>query len=171
MLSSLCLWLLAGEALSRFPSGRGSSSVPTIMIVDDDANIRAVLKYRFEREQYTVRLASNGLEALKEIGTQRPDVIILDLIMPQMDGLQFLSLLKNNPQSQCVPVIVLTALGRTPYDERTRELGAAGLVTKPFSPRHLVQEVKRVLESAYVGMGRGETKLSNAPNQSCSGVV
>ncbi|MCG2767562.1 MAG: response regulator [Chloroflexota bacterium] len=137
--------------------------MPTIMIVDDDANIRAVLKYRFEREDYTVRLASNGLEALAEVGSQRPDVIILDLMMPHMDGLQFLSLLKNNPQSQCVPVIVLTALGRTPYDEITRQLGAAGLVVKPFSPRHLVEEVKKALDGACISTERrwGGSQESN----------
>ena len=122
--------------------------MPTIMIVDDDANIRAVLKYRFEREKYTVRLASNGLEALEEIGNHLPDVIILDLMMPQMDGLQLLSHLKNNPQSQCVPVIVLTAMGQIPYYERTRELGAAAFVVKPFSPRHLVQEVRKMFDEA-----------------------
>jgi len=122
--------------------------MPTIMIVDDDANIRAVLKYRFEREDYTVRLASNGVEALEEISNHRPDVIILDLMLPQMDGLQFLSHLKNNPQSQRVPVIVLTALGHTPYYERTRELGAAAFVVKPFSPRHLLQEVRKVFDEA-----------------------
>ncbi len=123
--------------------------MPTIMVVDDDANIRAVLKYRFEREHYTVQVATNGLEALEKVGTQQPDLIILDLMMPEMDGIQFLSLLRNNPQTQRVPVIVLTALGRTPhYYERTRELGAAAFVVKPFSPRHLVQEVRNALEGA-----------------------
>ena len=135
----------------------------TIMVVDDDANIRTVLRYRFEREDYTVRLATDGLEALEEVSTQRPDVIILDLMMPQMDGLQFLSHLRNNPQTQCVPVIVLTALGRTPYDEITRWLGTASLVVKPFSPRQLVEEVRRALDGTCLSTKRkwGESQESN----------
>ncbi len=127
--------------------------VPMIMVVDDDANIRAVLKHRFEREKYSVRVATDGADALQQIGTERPDLIVLDLMMPEMDGIQFLSRLRGNPKTQYVPVIVLTALGRTPYSDKTRELGAAGLVTKPFSPRQLVEEVRRVLEGASVGTG------------------
>ena len=127
--------------------------MPTIMVVDDDGNIRAILKYCFERERCTVQAATNGLEALEKVGTQQPDLIILDLTMPEMDGIEFLSLLRNNPQTQRVPVIVLTALGRTPYSDRTRDLGTAGLVTKPFSLRHLVEEVTEVVEGACVGTG------------------
>lgn len=127
--------------------------MPTIMVVDDDANIRTILKHRFEREDYTVRLAGNGLEALAEVGSQRPDVIILDLMMPQMDGIQFLSHLRRNPQTGDIPVIVLTALGRTPYYETTRQLGAAGLVVKPFSPRQLVEMVREALDSGLVKKG------------------
>jgi len=123
-----------------------------IMIVDDDANIRAALKYRFEKENFTVRLAKNGVDALVQIGREPPDLVILDLMMPEMNGLKLLSHLRENPQTVSTPVIVLTALGRTPFYEKTRELGAAGLVTKPFSPRHLVQEVKRVLEGTRVGV-------------------
>ena len=128
--------------------------MPTIMVIDDDANIRAVLKYRFEKEKYTVHVATNGLDALEKVSSELPDLIILDLLMPEMDGIQFLSHLRNNSQTEHIPVIMLTALGRTPYYDRTRELGAAGLVMKPFSPRHLVQEVEKVLNGAYVGTGR-----------------
>jgi two-component system phosphate regulon response regulator PhoB len=119
--------------------------MPTIMVVDDDANIRAVLKYRFERENYAVQLATNGLEALRQIDSQCPDLIILDLMMPEMDGLQLLSRLKDTPLTQDIPVIVLTALGRNSYSARTRALGAVGLVVKPFSPRELVREVREAL--------------------------
>ena len=128
--------------------------VPTIMVIDDDANIRAALKYRFERENYTVEVATNGREALEKVGAQQPDLIILDLMMPEMDGIEFLSLLRNNPQTRYVPVIVLTALGRTPYSDRTRELGAAGLVTKPFRLRHLVEEVREIVKGTCLGTGR-----------------
>lgn len=116
-----------------------------IMVVDDDANIRTVLKYRFEREKYSVQLATNGVDALKKVNIHKPDLIILDLMMPEMDGMQFLSILKGDRQTHHIPVIVLTALGHTPHGERTRELGATSLIVKPFSSRYLVEEVKRAL--------------------------
>ena len=122
--------------------------MPTIMVVDDDANIRSILKYRFEKEGFAVELAANGVEALTEVDLQEPDIIVLDLMMPEMDGLQFLSTLRDNPRTQSIPVIILTALGRNPYGERTRALGAAGLVTKPFSPRRLVEQVRSTLDGA-----------------------
>jgi len=132
--------------------------MPTIMVVDDDANIRAILKYRFEKEDFTVCLAKNGVEALEQIGREPPDLVILDLIMPEMNGLEFLSHLRENPQTVSTPVIVLTALGRTPFYERTHELGATGLVVKPFSPRHLVQEVTEALSNVSVGTERRSSR-------------
>lgn len=98
--------------------------MPTIMVIDDDANIRAILKYRFEKEDFTIRLAKNGVDALEQIGRELPDLVILDLMMPEMNGLELLSHLRENPQTVSIPVIVLTALGRTPFYERTHELRA-----------------------------------------------
>ena len=119
--------------------------MPTIMIVDDDANIRAVLKYRFEKESYTVHLARNGLEAVKGVNGQQPDLIILDILMPKMDGISFLEQLRGNPRTRSIPVIVLTALGRGPQWQRTQHLGVEDWVVKPFSPRRLVERVREVL--------------------------
>jgi CheY-like chemotaxis protein len=123
---------------------------PTVMVVDDDANIRAILRYRFEKEHYIVQVATDGLDALRQVRDRRPDLIILDLMMPEMDGIQLLSHLRSSPQTERIPVVILTALGADAYGDKTRELGAAGVVTKPFSPRHLVQEVKEALEGAPV---------------------
>jgi len=130
------------------------------MVVDDDANVRAVLRYRFEKEDFSVRVAANGIDALKELDTQKPDLIVLDLMMPEMDGIQFLSHLRDNPQTECIPVIVLTALAPGPQTEQTQELGATGLVTKPFSPRRLVEEIRKTLDTIPMGgttsaQGRG----------------
>ena len=125
-----------------------------IMVVDDDANIRAVLKYRFEKEDFTVCLAKNGLDALEQIGKELPDLVIIDLLMPVMNGIELLSHLRENPRTVNIPVIVLTALGRTPFYYRTHELRALSLVEKPFSPRHLVEEVKEALDGACISMQR-----------------
>jgi len=130
----------------------------TIMVVDDDANIRAVLKYRFEKENYAVQVAADGLEALAQVGSPGPELIILDLMMPKMNGVEFLTHLKANPTTRGIPVIVLTALGHTPQYERVRELGAVSLVVKPFSPRHLVEEVRRALYGTCSGAERRPAK-------------
>ena len=131
-------------------SGRGwiwrrSATVSKILIVDDDANIRAILKYRLEKEDFAVRLASNGLDALEQIDRETPDLVVLDLMMPKMDGLELLRRLRETPQTEDTPVIVLTALGHSAYSERSRELGAISLMEKPFSPRDLVQEIKAAM--------------------------
>ena len=119
--------------------------MPTIMVIDDDANISALLKYRFEKECYTVHLARNGLEAVKEVDGQPPNLIILDIMMPEMDGISFLEQLRGNPHTRSIPVIVLTALGRGPQWQRTQHLGVEDWVVKPFSPRRLVERVREVL--------------------------
>ena len=146
--------------------------MPRIMVVDDDANIRAILKYRFEREQYVVQLANNGLDALEQLRDRQPDLIVLDLMMPEMDGIEFLTELRDNPQTQGIPVIVLTALGSIPYSEKTRELGAVGLVTKPFSPRQLVEQAKRALNGCRPGSERrGNPSFGDHERYSHGGTV
>jgi DNA-binding response OmpR family regulator len=126
---------------------------PTVMVVDDDENIRTILRYRLEREDYAVQVACDGWDALKQVQEHPPDLIVLDLMMPDMDGIQFLAQLRSNPQSARIPLIVLTALGPEPYGEQTHELGAAAVVTKPFSPRRLVEQVRQVLDDECVAMG------------------
>lgn len=149
---SLCPSVLARGDLSDiiFIRSVGELVMSMIMVVDDDANIRAILKYRFEKEDFTVCLAENGVDALEQIGKELPDLIILDLIMPEMNGIELLSHLRENPRTMSTPVVVLTALGRTPFYERTRELRAMNLITKPFSPRHLVDEVKKALDGVCI---------------------
>jgi CheY-like chemotaxis protein len=118
-----------------------------IMVVDDDQNIRLVLKYRLEKEGYHVLLAGDGVDALEKIKAEEPDLIILDLTMPRMDGFGFLEEIRGNGRANSisVPVIVLTAYGYESNRARSLELGAVEFVTKPFSPRQLVAEVWKVL--------------------------
>jgi len=119
-----------------------------IMIVDDEVNIRTALKYRLKKEGYSVLLAVDGLEALDKVALERPDLIILDLMLPRMDGYEVLKRLKGDPQTADIPVIVLTARGEKEDRARSLELGAASFMAKPFSPRQLVAEVKRALGDA-----------------------
>jgi CheY-like chemotaxis protein len=118
-----------------------------IMVVDDDQNIRLVLKYRLEKEGYHVLLAGDGVDALEKVKAEKPDLIILDLAMPRMDGFGFLEEIRGNGSADSIsaPVIVLTAYGFERNRARSLELGAVEFVTKPFSPRQLVAEVWKVL--------------------------
>ena len=116
-----------------------------IMVVDDDQNIQLVLKYRLEREGYHVLLAGDGVDALEKVKAEKPDLIILDLAMPSMDGFGFLEEIRGNGRASSVPVIVLTAYGYESNRAKSLELGAVEFVTKPFSPRQLVAEVWKIL--------------------------
>lgn len=116
-----------------------------VMVVDDDRNIRLVLKYRLEKEGYHVLLAEDGMDGLEKIKAEEPDLIILDLTMPRMDGFGFLEEIRGNGKTSPVPVIVLTAYGYESNRARSLELDAVEFMTKPFSPRQLVAEVWKVL--------------------------
>ena len=119
-----------------------------IMVVDDDLNIRLVLKYRLEREGYDVLLAGDGVDALEKVKAEDPDLIVLDLTMPRMDGLGFLEEIKgDNGRANAVPVIVLTAYGYESNRAKSLDLGAVEFMAKPFSPRQLVSEVWKVLDA------------------------
>jgi len=116
-----------------------------IMVIDDDSNLRLALKYRFEREKYIVQAAANGMEALEKAKAEQPDLIILDLAMPKMDGFEFLSRLQDDPQMLNIPVIVLTAVGLEPYGGRSENLKIADLIMKPFKAHRLISSVKEIL--------------------------
>jgi DNA-binding response OmpR family regulator len=116
-----------------------------IIVVDDDRNIQVVLKYRLEREGYQVLLAGDGVDALEKVKAEKPDLIILDLALPKMDGFTVLERMKGDAGASAVPVIVLTAYGASSNQARSLELGAVDFVPKPFSPRELVAAVWKVL--------------------------
>jgi CheY-like chemotaxis protein len=118
-----------------------------IMLVDDDRNLQLALKYRLEKDGCHVLLARDGLDALEKIKAEKPDLIILDLAMPRMDGFGFLERVKGNAAGDSVPVIVLTAYGYQSNRDKSFELGAVEFIPKPFSPRQLVSEVWKILDA------------------------
>jgi len=125
------------------------------MVVDDDPNIRVVLKYRLEREGFRVLVAGDGVEALEKLKAERPDLIILDLALPRMDGFSFLEQMRNEVGASAIPVIVLTAYGGGSNQRRSLELGAVEFVTKPFSPRELVTGIWKILGTGERGAWPG----------------
>ncbi|HKV73091.1 MAG TPA: type II/IV secretion system protein [Gemmatimonadales bacterium] len=117
----------------------------TVLLVDDEDTLRRVMKDLLEREGYTVAEARDGMEALDEVDRRAPDVIVLDLNLPGMDGYTVLGKLRSRPATRNVPIIVLTAKGDEDNEVRVFELGANDFLTKPFRARALSARLEAVL--------------------------
>ena len=116
-----------------------------ILVVEDEAPIQELLKFNLERKGYRVEVAASGEAALGAIGAFRPDLILLDIMLPGTDGLEVCKRIKADPQTRRIAVIMLTALGGEADIVAGLELGADDYVTKPFSPRVLLARVKAAL--------------------------
>jgi len=116
-----------------------------ILVVDDEEDILELLKYNLSREGYQVSCTTSGEKTLNLVKTETPDLIVLDLMLPGMDGLEVARRLKENPHTKNVPIVMLTAKGEEADIVTGLELGADDYVTKPFSPRILLARVRAVL--------------------------
>ena len=120
--------------------------MPTILIVDDEEDIRELIAVNLMRqEKYSLIEAVDGLEALKLARKKKPDVIILDLMLPEMDGVTVYQHLREDPRTKSIPVIMLTARGRLEEKLGGLELGVDDYMTKPFSPKELILRVRNLL--------------------------
>lgn len=130
-----------------------------ILVVDDEASVVEVVALYLKREGFTVRVARDGRSALNAIREQLPALVVLDLMLPEIDGLEIVRRLRDDATSD-VPVIMLTARRQETDRIYGLELGADDYVTKPFSPAELVSRVKAVLRRVQGGSGeRGERPL------------
>ncbi len=120
-----------------------------VMLVDDSAVLRKITVFNLKKSGYDVIEATNGEEALEKLKEGiKPDLMLLDIMMPKMDGFTVLKKLKENDEWKDIPVIVLTAKGGEDDERTALSLGATQVMTKPFSPVQLVQEVRRVIGDA-----------------------
>lgn len=117
----------------------------TILVVDDEEDILELVRYNLQREGYQVAAAASGEKALKLARQQAPDLIVLDLMLPGMDGLDVARQLKNDARCRQIPIVMLSAKGEEADVVTGLELGAEDYVTKPFSPRILLARIKAVL--------------------------
>lgn len=116
-----------------------------ILVVDDEEDILELLRYNLEREGYNIHCAESGEKALS-MGTGEPfDLIILDLMLPGMDGLEVMRTLKNKSETSAVPIMMLTAKGEEADVVTGLEMGADDYIVKPFSPRILLARIKTIL--------------------------
>jgi len=119
-----------------------------ILVVDDEEDILNLVCYNIEKNGYRVSTAESGEEALEIARSKLPDLIILDLMLPGVDGLEVCKTLKNNAKTSHIPIVMLSAKGEEADVVTGLELGADDYVTKPFSPRILAARIKVVLRKA-----------------------
>jgi CheY-like chemotaxis protein len=117
----------------------------SVLLVDDEDQLRRVMKDLLERDGYIVHEARDGVQALDQVDRVAPDIIVLDLNLPGLDGYAVLSQLRSRPTTQGIPVVVLTAKGDEDNEVRVFELGADDFLTKPFRARALSARLEAVL--------------------------
>ena len=116
-----------------------------ILVVDDEKDIVELLQYNLEKEGYKISTVFSGEQCLENIKTELPDLILLDLMLPEIDGLDVCKILKSNSRTSNIPIIMLTAKGEETDIVLGLELGADDYITKPFKIRELLARVKAVL--------------------------
>jgi len=116
-----------------------------ILLIEDEKNIAELVRYNLQREGYRVAFAADGEAGLRLVDQDPPDLILLDLLLPRIDGMEVCRRLKQNARARAIPVIMLTAKAGETDKVTGLELGADDYVTKPFSPRELVARVRAVL--------------------------
>jgi len=139
-------------------SGPGTSRATKVLVVEDEADVAEMIRYNLGKEGYDVRLSGNGPDALRQAKDARPDVILLDIMVPQLNGWEICRRLKQDRETQAIPVIMVT--GRVEEGDKVLgfEMGADDYVTKPFSPRELVARVRAVSRR-----GRGGDDAAGQP--------
>ncbi len=118
---------------------------PLILAVDDERDVTDLVAFQLTRAGCTVLTAADGREALASVHQRRPDLIILDLMLPDIDGFGVCEILRRQPGTATIPIIILTAWATSDARHLGLDLGALDYITKPFSPRDLVERVQRLL--------------------------
>ncbi len=122
-------------------------SAPKILIVDDEPHMLRVTEFSLRRGGYQLIIGRNGLEAIELADREQPALIVMDVLMPELDGLGALRLLKQSPKTANIPVIMLTARGHVMTRQDAEDSGASLFLTKPFSPNQLLTEAKRLIDA------------------------
>ena len=124
-----------------------------ILVVDDERQIVKLVEINLRKAGYDVVCAYDGVEALEKVQNDRPDMIVLDVMMPRMNGFDVLKKLQANPETEQIPVIMLTAKAQDADIFAGWQSGVSSYLTKPFNPRELLTFVQRIFESMDQGPG------------------
>ena len=120
--------------------------MPTkILIADDEEHLGYLVKFKLEKEGFDVIWKKNGRQALEAVREERPDLVILDVMMPGLTGFEVLEAIKADPELKDTPVIMLTASGQEADTVKGIDMGAADYIVKPFRPAELVARIRRCL--------------------------
>jgi two-component system phosphate regulon response regulator PhoB len=118
---------------------------PTVLIVEDEPSLVALLRYNLEKAGYRVEEAVDGQEAMLKVAEEKPDLVLLDWMLPQMSGLEVCRQIRRNPATRNIPIIMLTARGEEGDRVRGLDAGADDYIAKPFSPGELLARMRAVL--------------------------
>jgi two-component system phosphate regulon response regulator PhoB len=127
----------------------------TVLVVEDEADVVDLLRYNLNKSGFEVLIATSGLEGLEIASHHRPDLILLDIMLPGMSGYEVCKKLKNTPETAAIAIVMLTAKGETQERVKGLECGVDDYVAKPFSPRELILRIKAVLRRVRIP-GKGE---------------
>jgi len=116
-----------------------------ILVADDNENIREALTYLLEDEGYQLWLAKDGAETITKVREFRPDILFLDIMMPEINGYDVCRTIKSDPVLKNTYVIMLTAKGQVAEQERGKEVGADEYIVKPFSPMEILTKIKDIM--------------------------
>ncbi len=125
--------------------------IKAILVVDDEADIVELISYNLKKEGFRITAAQDGEEGLDKIRKGKFDLVILDLMLPGIQGVELCRIIRNNPKTEALPVIMLTAKGEEADKVRGLETGADDYMTKPFSPKELVARVRALLRRTADG--------------------
>jgi len=131
-----------------------------ILAVDDEKFIVRLVQVTLERQGYQVVTAYDGKEALQKVEAEKPDLVVLDVMMPYMDGFEVLQTLRRDPATRDIPVIMLTAKAQDADVFRGWQSGVDCYLTKPFNPLELVSFVNRIFQSLEGAGGEGERRYA-----------
>jgi DNA-binding response OmpR family regulator len=117
-----------------------------VLLVEDSKAIQQIYRHKLTLEQFQVMTADNGMEAIKLLSQEKPDIVLLDLMMPVMDGYKVLQVIKTDPKLSNIPVLVFSAKGQQEEVEKALNLGAAGFIVKSTTkPNEVVEKIRSVL--------------------------
>ena len=118
-----------------------------ILIADDNENIRDALTYLLEDEGYELVLAKDGADTLRKVRERKPDILFLDIMMPEINGYDVCRTIKTDPLLKNTYIIMLTAKGQVAEQERGKDVGANEYIVKPFSPMEILAKVKNIFQN------------------------
>lgn len=121
-----------------------------ILAVDDEPDLIDLMQYHLVRAGHEVTTATNGWEAIHSIRQNRPDIILLDLMLPDLDGFGVCEILRRDPLTATIPIVIVSAWASPDSRNLGLELGALDYLTKPFSPHELVERVNRLVQARAV---------------------